>query len=315
MIEQFLHPFQFEFFVNGLAVATLAGALCGLVGVYVVLRGMSYIGHGLSHAIFGGFAASSLLGVNYFLGAGVWGLASALMISKVTRRRIIGADAAIGVITTASFALGLALLTVFGQTGRGFDAALFGSILGVGGGDVIAVAAVTALAVATVFFAYRRLLFATFDPEVADVSGVKTARVDALLMFVLAASILVTMRVLGVTLIAAALIIPATVARMLTNAFNRMLMLSTLIGTASGAFGMIASYHLDIQSGPAIVLTAALAFASVFALTGGQRGRRLRGVDSPVGATEAAPSVPSFPERPSAHGDPRRGPLEIAERY
>ena len=106
---------QFEFFRNGLIVATIAGALCGLVGVYVVLKGMSYIGHGLSHAIFGGFAASALLGVNFFLGAGVWGVASALMISGVTRRRIIGSDAAIGVITTASFALGLALFAVFGS--------------------------------------------------------------------------------------------------------------------------------------------------------------------------------------------------------
>ncbi|MGD9793685.1 MAG: metal ABC transporter permease, partial [Acidimicrobiia bacterium] len=93
-MHELLRPFEFEFFRNGLLVATLAGALCGLVGVYVVLRGMSYIGHGLSHAIFGGFAASSLLGVNYLLGAGTWGLASALAIGAVTRRRPIGSDAA-----------------------------------------------------------------------------------------------------------------------------------------------------------------------------------------------------------------------------
>ena len=114
---ELLHPFEFEFFRNGVVVATLAGGLCGLVGVYVVLKGMSYIGHGLSHAIFGGFAASTLLGVNLALGAGTWGLASALLISGVTRRRLIGADAAIGVITTASFALGLALFSIFGRHG------------------------------------------------------------------------------------------------------------------------------------------------------------------------------------------------------
>ena len=119
MIDELLEPYEFEFFRNGLMVATLAGALCGLVGVYVVLRGMSYIGHGLSHAIFGGFAASALLGVNFLLGAGAWGVASALMINGVTRRRVIGADAAIGVITTASFALGLALFAMFG--GRGAE--------------------------------------------------------------------------------------------------------------------------------------------------------------------------------------------------
>ena len=267
MIDQLLAPFEFEFFRNGLAVATLAGALCGLVGVYVVLKGMSYIGHGLSHAIFGGFAASALLGVNVLLGAGVWGAASALMISGVTRRRVIGADAAIGVITTASFALGLALFAVFGGAGGSFDAALFGSVLGVGTADVWAVAGVSVFALAVVVLRYRSLLFTTFDPEVADVSGVAVARVDALLMLVLAASILATMQVLGVTLIAATLVIPATVARMLTNSFARMLVLATTIGAGCGFVGMNLSYHLDVQSGPTIVLVGAALFAVVFAAT------------------------------------------------
>ena len=142
-MDELLRPFEFEFFRNGLVVATFAGALCGLVGVFVVLKGMSYIGHGLSHAIFGGYAASALIGVNFVLGAGLWGVASALMISGVTRRRVIGADAAIGVITTASFALGLALFAVFGRRGRSFDAALFGSVLGVGAADVWAIIGLT----------------------------------------------------------------------------------------------------------------------------------------------------------------------------
>ncbi len=267
MIDQLLAPFEFEFFRNGVAVATLAGALCGLVGVYVVLKGMSYIGHGLSHAIFGGFAASALLGVNVLLGAGVWGAASALMISGVTRRRVIGADAAIGVITTASFALGIALFAVFGGAGGSFDAALFGSVLGVGSADVWAVAAVWVFALAVVVLRYRALLFTTFDPEVADVSGVATARVDALLMLVLAASILASMRVLGVTLIAATLVIPATVARMLTSSFAHMLVGATAIGAVCGFVGMNLSYHLDVQSGPTIVLVGATVFAGVFVAT------------------------------------------------
>ncbi|MEO6121801.1 MAG: metal ABC transporter permease [Acidimicrobiales bacterium] len=273
-MDQLLRPFEFEFFRNGLIVATFAGALCGLVGVYVVLKGMSYIGHGLSHAIFGGFAASALLGVNFLLGAGVWGVASALMINGVTRRKVIGADAAIGVITTASFALGLALFAVFGRQGRSFDAALFGSILGVAGADVWAVIAVTGLAAAAVFFGYRQLLFTTFDPEVAEASGVNTARVDAMLMLVLALSILATMQVLGVTLIAATLVIPATVARMLTHSFARMLLISTGIGAFTGFVGMNLSYHLDVQSGPTIVLVGATLFAVVFAVTGTSGRRR-----------------------------------------
>ena len=282
MIDEFLRPFEFEFFRNGLIVATMSGALCGAIGVYVVLKGMSYIGHGLSHAIFGGFAASSLLGINYLLGAGVWGVVSALMINGVTRRRIIGSDAAIGVITTASFALGRALFALFGTSGRSFDAALFGSILGVGLDDVVAIFVVSILAAVLIFLRYRALLYTTFDPEVADVAGVNTARMDALLMVVLAGSILATMQVLGVTLIAAALVIPAAVARMLTNSFARMLQLATGIGAACGFVGMNLSYHLDVQSGPTIVLVAATLFAVVFVVTGATGRRRAAAITAPA---------------------------------
>ncbi len=271
MTGALLDPFQYDFFVKGLLVATLAGGLCGLIGVYITLRGMSYIGHGLSHAIFGGFAASTLVSVNYYLGAGIWGLASALAINRVTRSRRIGADAAIGVITTSSFALGVALLTRFGSRGPSFDAALFGSIIGVSAADVWALAAISLLAGALIFFNYRALLFATFDPEVADVSGVRVARTDALLMFVLSMSILATLTVIGVTLVAATLVIPAVVARMLTNSFSRMLWLSTLVGASCGFTGMNLSYHLDVPSGTMIVLIGALVFTAVLFGTGGRR--------------------------------------------
>jgi ABC-type Mn2+/Zn2+ transport system permease subunit len=269
--SELTRPFEFEFFRNGLLVATIAGALCGLIGVYVVLRGMSYIGHGLSHAIFGGFAASGLVGVNFFLGAGLWGLASALMVSAVTRRRAIGSDAAIGVVTTASFALGLALIQLYGSPGRNPDAALFGNVLGVASEDVWIVVGVALLAATVIFLRYRALLFVTFDPEVAEASGLPTARVDALLMLVLAASILATMSVMGVTLIAAAVVVPAATARMLTHSFARMLVLATAIGALSGFVGMNLSYHLDVASGPTIVLTGASLFALTYTLTGTRR--------------------------------------------
>ncbi len=271
---ELLRPYEFEFFRNGVIVATLAGWLCGLVGVYVVLKGMSYIGHGLSHAMFGGYAASALLGVNFALGAGVWGVVSALMINGVTRRRTIRADAAIGVITTASFALGLALFAMFGRRGQNFESALFGSILGVGTEDVWAIAAVTVVVCAVLLVGYRPLLFTTFDPEVAAASGVPTARVEALLMLVLAATILATMQVLGVTLIAATIVIPATTARMLTDSFRRLLPLAGAIGASTGFVGMNVSYHLDIQSGPAIVLVGAIGFAVAFVARGERLARR-----------------------------------------
>ena len=281
-MNDLLDLYQFEFFRNGVIAATLAGGLCGFVGVYVVLRNMSYIGHGMSHAIFGGFAASALLGVNYFLGAGAWGLASALAIATITRRRGLGSDAVIGVITTASFAIGLILGDLFHGPKQNFDAALFGSILGISDSDIVALILVGLFALTVVFFGYRRLLFTTFDPEVAALSGVATARVDAVLMLVLATVILATMTVLGVTLLAAALVIPPTIARMLTNSFSRMLWLSTVIGAICGFVGMNLSGWQDWKSGPSIVLVSAALFGITIMLTGPRRLRRTARLDGHI---------------------------------
>lgn len=198
MWQSLVEPFQFAFLRHALIVCTIAGGLCGLLGVYVTLRGMSYIGHGLSHAIFG-----------------------------------------------------------------------------VSNGDVWIIAGVAAVTTLLVCVFYRPLLFATFDPEVADVFGVNTARMDALLMLLLSFSILSSMKVLGVTLIAAALVIPPVVARMLTNSFTRMLILSTGIGAVAGLTGMYLSYHLDISSGAAIVLVNFAVFVIVYSITGTNGLRRV----------------------------------------
>ena len=267
-----LEPYQFAFFRHGVVVATLAGALCGILGVFVVLRGMSYIGHGLSHAVFGGAAASAVIGVNFFLGAGLWGIASGVLIGRIARRRIIGADAAIGVVTTASFAVGLALLNRYGQAQKSIEAVLFGSVLGVRTSDVLAVAIVLVAVMGIVTLWYRTFLFATFDPEVADVSGVRVPRVEAALMVMLSMTILVTMRVIGTLLISALLVIPASIARMLTNSFARMLWIAPLVGAFSAFAGMNLSYWLDTSSSATIILVAALTFVAVYAVTG-LRGR------------------------------------------
>jgi ABC-type Mn2+/Zn2+ transport system permease subunit len=261
-----LEPFRYDFFVLAAVMATVAGGLCGLAGVYVTLRGMSYLGHGLSHAIFGGFAAAVIVGVDYYLVAGVWGLASALLINRVARRLAIGSDAAIGVVTTASFALGIALLTVFGSRGPSFDAALFGSILGVRRLDVAVVCGVLAVSAVAVLVRYRALLFTVFDPEVAAVSGVPVRGTEVLLMTVLSMSVLATLTVIGVTLVAATLVVPAVVARMLAPSFAVLLPLSVGIGAVTGFVGMVLSYHLDVPSGTTIVLVGAAFFGIVYVL-------------------------------------------------
>ena len=272
MIAGILDPYRYDFFTNGVLVATIAGALCGLLGVFVVLRGMSYIGHGLSHAVFGGAAASAVMGLNYFVGAGIWGVTSGVIIGRIARRRLIGADAAIGVVTTASFAMGLALLNRYGQAKKSIEAVLFGSVLGVQTVDIIAVSFVAIATAVIVFGLYRHLLFATFDPEVAQVSGVSVAWVEALLMGMLSLTILVTMRVIGTLLISALLVIPASVARMLTNSFSRMLWISPLIGATSAFIGMNLAYHLDTSASATIILVGTLQFIIVYAVSG-LRGR------------------------------------------
>jgi manganese/iron transport system permease protein/iron/zinc/copper transport system permease protein len=260
-------PFQFEFFRNGTLAAVLTGALCGLLGVYIVLRGMSYIGHGLSHAIFGGAVVSFVMAWNFYLGAGLWGFGAAVLINQTTRRTRINADAAIGVITTASFAIGVALISRYRKFTRSFDAALFGNILGVERADLIVIAAVTILVGLMIFFLYRSLLFTTFSNDVAQVYGVKTGWIDTLFALMLAAVLIAAMKILGVTLIAAALVIPPITARLLTDSFNRMIILSTAIGAGAGFAGMYASYYLDLASGATIVLTQASCFAIVLLIT------------------------------------------------
>jgi ABC-type Mn2+/Zn2+ transport system permease subunit len=267
-----LEPYGFQFFRNGLVVATIAGALCGLLGVFVVLRGMSYIGHGLSHAVFGGAAASAVLQINFFIGAGIWGIVSGVLIARVSRRRVIGADAAIGVVTTASFALGLALMNRYGQASKSIEAVLFGSVLGVKVGDIIAVSAVALLALAVIMLTYRKLLFSTFDPDVAQVSGVRVSLVEAMLLALLSLTILVTMRVIGTLLISALLIIPAASARLTTNSFSRMLWIAPLIGGVTCFIGMNLSYFLDTSASATIILLDALVFIVAYA-TAGARSR------------------------------------------
>ena len=269
-----LAPYDFAFFQRGMVAATLAGALCGVLGVFVVLRGMSYIGHGLSHAVFGGAAASAVMSINFFVGAGIWGIISGVLIGRIARQKIIGADAAIGIVTTASFAGGIALLNRYGQARKSIEAVLFGSVLGVSWVDIAAILAVSLAVGAIVVFAYRAFLFATFDPQVATVSGERVAAIEVMLMVMLSVTILVTMRVIGTLLISALLVIPAATARMITNSFSRMLMLSPMIGAMCCLVGMNLSYHLDTSAGATIILVAAAVFTATYLLAG--RRARLR---------------------------------------
>ena len=275
-------PLDFEFFRQGVVASVLVGALCGMLGVFVVLRRMSYIGHGLSHSVFGGAVIAYVASINFYVGAGLWGFLSAVLINATARRRKIGADAAIGIVTTASFAVGVALISRTRSFTRDFEAALFGNILGVTPGDLVVVALVAVAVGAFLVLFYKPLFFMTFDPEVAPIYGVRSGRVDTLFALALAATIVASINVVGVTLIAATLVIPATTARLLTDSFGRMIVLSTVLGAASGLAGMYVSYWLDISSGATIVLLEAAVFGGV--AVGGRLVRRvpLRGETGPA---------------------------------
>jgi ABC-type Mn2+/Zn2+ transport system permease subunit len=252
-----LTPFNYEFFRNAMMAGILIGILCGLLGVYIVLRGMSYIGHGLSHAIFGGAAVAYVLNADLNLWAGLWGFSAAVLINYTTRKYKISADAAIGVITTASFAIGVAVISGLHRFTRSIEGFLFGSILGVTGSQLLGIAAVTAIIGAGVFLLYKQLLFTTFDEETARVYGIRTVWIDTAFSLALATAIIASMQVIGVTLIAAAIVIPPITARMLTNRFDHMLVYAMLIGAVTAAVGIYVSFPFDISSGASIVLVQA----------------------------------------------------------
>jgi ABC-type Mn2+/Zn2+ transport system permease subunit len=260
-------PLEYEFMRHALVAATLVGALCGMIGVYVVLRRMSYIGHGMSHSVFGGAVVGYVLGWNFYVVAGLWGFVSALLINQVTRKRQVGADAAIGIVTTASFAFGVALISRSKHFTRNFDAALFGNLLGISNQDLMLIGGCALVVAAVIFVFYKQLLFLTFDPEVAPTYGVPAGWIDTVFALILAATIIVSIKIMGVTLIAASLVIPPVIARLLTNSFAKILVLSTIVGALTGCVGVYVSYYQDVASGATIVLLAAALFAGVFAYT------------------------------------------------
>ncbi len=271
-----VEPLEYEFFRHGLLAGLMVGALCGLIGVYVILRGMSYVGHGLSHAAFGGAVVGFTLNLNFYAGAGAMGLLAAVFINQITKNNKIKPDAAIGIVTTAMFALGVAIVSKSRSFNQSFEAALFGNILGITDQDLVVIGLVTLAAMISMFLMYRPLLFSTFDNEAARIFGIKTGAVQLAFSILLTLSIIASMNVVGVTMIAATLIAPAMTARMMTDSFSRMLIYSVLIGSVTGVIGMYLSYILNIASGAAIVLFSALLFCLSLLLKPIRKKRMLR---------------------------------------
>ncbi|MBI3291898.1 MAG: metal ABC transporter permease [Elusimicrobia bacterium] len=253
-------PFHYQFFCRGFEAALLVGALCGVLGVYVVLRGMSYVGHGLAHAIFGGAVIGYALRQQIYVGGALWGCWSALVIHRMARGRPIRLDAAIGIVSAASFALGIALMSRMRVVTRNFEAALFGNLLAVTPFDLRLIVGVAVVGTLLLWVFYKELLFLTFDPEGAQVCGVRVAWIDTLFVLLLAAVIVAALQVIGATLLAAAIVIPAATARLLTTSFHRMVGVAAALGALTAAIGMWASFYLNTASGATVVLSSTVAF-------------------------------------------------------
>lgn len=257
LIEVFQYPFMQRALLAGLLVALPSA----LLGVFVVQRGLSFLGDGLAHASFGGVALGLLIGVSQPLWVALpFALSASLGIAWVRERTQLSSDTAIGIFFAVSVALGVLFISL--QESYTVDAwnLLFGSILGISQGDLWVVAGVALLSVALFVPLWGRLAYATFDAELAQTDGVKTKGLEYLLFALAAVIIVVSVKVVGVVLIASYLVIPAAAARLLSHSLFRMTLLSIVISLVSTALGLVLSFFLDVPSGSTIILTQAALF-------------------------------------------------------
>ena len=266
---------QYAFMQRALLAGALIGAVCAVVGVYVVLRGLAFIGAGIAHASFGGVALGFLLGVNPVLTAVVFCLATAWGIGVVARRGQVREDTAIGVFFASTMALGILFIGVMHGYNVDLFGYLFGSILAVTAQDLWITLGLGVVVLLVVGLFYKELLFVTFDAEMAEVTGVPAGRLYFLLLSLVALTVVLSIKVVGIVLVSALIVTPAAAAYQLTEDFRRMMLLAVLIGVASAVGGLLLSYPLNTASGATIVLLATVIFF-VSALLSPRRRRRAR---------------------------------------
>jgi manganese/iron transport system permease protein/iron/zinc/copper transport system permease protein len=263
MRDLLLTPLGYQFFQRALIAGSVIGALCGAMSVPVTLRRMSYIGHGLAHSVIGGVAVGVALGINLYAGAIFATVVAALLIDRVARREGVHIDAAIGIVTTAAFALGIVVLALV-PSRVNLEAVLFGNLLGVTTEDLMLALSVTAVTAVILFTGYKRGIFTLFDVDVARAHGINVNATILTVNLLTAAVVVASVRVLGALLIAAAIVLPAATARLVTRRFARFSLLAIAIGTLTAIIGLYASFHLDIPSGPAVVLSGTLFFTLAY---------------------------------------------------
>ena len=250
----------YTFMQRALASSVLIGAVCAVIGVYVVLKGLSFIGAGIAHASFGGVALGFLLGLNPVITAIVFCLATAWGIGLVTRRGEVKEDTAIGVFFASTMALGILFIGLMRGYNVDLFGYLFGSVLAVTAADLWISGALALAVLLVVGLFYKELLFITFDPEMAEAAGLPASQLYFLLISLIALTIVLSIKVVGIILVSALIVTPAAAAYQLTDDFRRMMALSVLLGVGSALVGLFLSYWLNIASGATIVLTATVIF-------------------------------------------------------
>lgn len=252
-------PFQYDFFGRALLVSVLIGALAGTIGPFVLVRRMAYIGQGMSQSVLGGVALGVTYGIDLYLGAAVAAALSAALIYFI-RNQGLPVDTAIGIVASALFAVGVAVVSSSRDRRLNSANLLFGNVLGVETEDIVLVGMVAVVAFAILFFNYKTMLAATHNYSVAAAHGVKSRVMEMVFSALLAMVVVTALRVLGVLLVAATLLIPAATATMTFRSFRHITLASTALGTAFATIGLFVSFHRNIASGPAIVLVGAAVF-------------------------------------------------------
>jgi manganese/iron transport system permease protein len=253
-------PLQFPFMQRALIEVILMGITCGLIGTYVVLRGMAFIGDALAHAIFPGVVIAFLLDASFFLGALVFGGITAVAIGALARNRRVSEDTAIGVLFAGMFALGIVLIsTVQGYTAD-LASFLFGNVLSVSVEDLIASLVIAALVLIMLVFFHKELVLVSFDYDMAEAAGLPVWLLNLGLLLLIAVTIVVSLRAVGNILVVAMLVTPAAAARLWTDRLRVMLGLSALFGALAGVLGLMISYHSNLAAGGTIVLAITIWF-------------------------------------------------------
>lgn len=228
----------------------------GVVGTYIVLRGLVFIVDALTHAIFPGVVIAFLIGVNFFLGAFIAALAVAVVIALVARHRQVSEDSAIGVIFTGAFALGVVLMSSQRSYGRSLESFLFGNILGITTTDLWVTGVAGLLILGAIFATRKELLFSSFDAAMARASGLPVARLDLFLYVLIAATVVVSLPAVGNILVLAFLVTPSATARLFTNRFYRMMPLAVLLGLLSSVIGLYLGYYANVAGSAGVVVVA-----------------------------------------------------------